>query len=206
MSRWVLLGVTMSTSEGRAYGFEVFLQQKLKGKYWWMASYHYGKTEFQTAAGTWAPSVWDSRHSGSITAGRVWGKGWQAGIKARYSSGTPFTPFDEATSAIQANWDRLQRGVFDYTNVNSQRLASFSQIDFRIDKVIARKNHSITWYLDLQNLGSNDYPLMPYLTVQRDPASKQPVVDPTDPTRYAMQLLRSDTGRTLPTLGFILEF
>lgn len=193
------------TSEGRAYGLEVFLQQKLKGKYWWMASYHFGKTEFQTAAGTWAPSVWDSRHSGSITAGRVWGKGWQAGIKARYSSGTPFTPFDEATSAIQDNWDRLQRGVFDYANVNSQRLARFSQIDFRIDKVTARKNYSITWYLDLQNLGSNDYPLMPYLTVKRDPASKLPMVDPNDPTRYAMQLLRSDTGRTLPTLGFILE-
>lgn len=194
------------TSEGRAYGLEIFLQQKLKGKYWWMASYHLGKAEFQTAADQWAPSVWDSRHSGSITAGRVWGKGWQAGIKARYSSGTPFTPFDEATSAIQDNWDRLQRGVFDYANVNSQRLASFSQIDFRIDKVTARKNYSITWYLDLQNLGSNDYPLMPYLTVKRDPASKLPMVDPNDPTRYAMQLLRSDTGRTLPTIGFILEF
>jgi hypothetical protein len=46
---------------------------------------------------------------------------------------------------------------------------------------------------------------MPYLTVKRDPASKLPMVDPNDPTRYAMQLLRSDTGRTLPTLGFILE-
>ena len=193
------------TSLGRAYGLELFLQQKLKGKYWWMASYHYGKSEFQTAAGDWAPSVWDSRHSGSVTAGRVWGKGWQMGVKARYSSGTPFTPFDEATSAVRSNWDLLQRGVFDYSQVNSQRLTSFSQIDFRIDKVTARKNYSITWYLDLQNLGSNDYPLMPYLTVQRDPSSKQPVVDPNDPTRYAMQLLRSDTGRTLPTLGFILE-
>jgi hypothetical protein len=95
--------------------------------------------------------------------------------------------------------------VFDYRNVNNQRLPGFSQIDVRIDKVIARKNHSITWYLDLQNLGSNDFPLMPYLTVQRDPASKQPLVDPNDPSRYAMQLLRSDTGRTLPTIGFILE-
>ncbi|MEY4650013.1 MAG: hypothetical protein RJA06_86 [Bacteroidota bacterium] len=194
------------TSTGRAYGLEVFLQQKLKGKYWWMASYHYGKSEFQTRNAEWAPSVWDSRHSGSVTAGRVWGKGWQAGIKARYSSGTPFTPFDAATSALRGNWDVLQRGVFDYGRVNSERLASFSQIDFRIDKVTARKNHSITWYLDLQNLGSNDYPLMPYLSVVRDAQSKQPIVDPNDPNRYQMQLLRSDTGRTLPTLGFILEF
>ena len=70
------------TSEGRAYGLEVFLQQKLKGKYWWMAAYHFGKTEFQTAAGTWAPSVWDSRHSGSITAGRVWGQGLAGGYQS----------------------------------------------------------------------------------------------------------------------------
>ncbi len=194
------------TSTGRAYGLEVFLQQKLKGKYWWMASYHYGKSEFQTQNAEWAPSVWDSRHSGSVTAGRVWGKGWQAGIKARYSSGTPYTPFDAATSALRENWDVLQRGIFDYRNVNSQRLASFSQLDFRIDKVTARKNHSITWYLDLQNLGSNDYPLMPYLTVVRDAQSKQPLLNVDDPSRYQMQLLRSDTGRTLPTIGFILEF
>ncbi|MEY4171873.1 MAG: hypothetical protein RL485_242, partial [Bacteroidota bacterium] len=66
--------------------------------------------------------------------------------------------------------------------------------------------HSITWYLDLQNLGSNDYPLMPYLTVVRDAQSKQPLLNVDDPSRYQMQLLRSDTGRTLPTIGFILEF
>ena len=194
------------TSEGRAYGLEVFLQQKLKGKYWWMASYHLGKAEFQTATSEWAPSVWDSRHSGSVTAGRVWGKGWQAGIKARYSTGTPFTPFDESSSSLRSNWDALQRGIFDYANVNSSRLAGFGQIDFRIDKVVSRKNHSITWYLDLQNLGSSNYPLMPYLTVVRDAASKQAIVDPNDSSRYLMQLLRSDTGRTLPTIGFILEF
>lgn len=194
------------TSEGRAYGLEIFLQQKLKGKYWWMASYHLGKAEFQTAANQWAPSVWDSRHSGSVTAGRVWGKGWQAGIKARYSTGTPFTPFDESSSSLRSNWDALQRGIFDYDNVNSNRLVGFGQIDFRIDKVVSRKKHSITWYLDLQNLGSSSYPLMPYLTVVRDDASKQAIVDPNDSSRYLMQLLRSDTGRTLPTIGFILEF
>jgi hypothetical protein len=47
---------------------------------------------------------------------------------------------------------------------------------------------------------------MPYLTVVRDAASKQAIVDPNDSSRYLMQLLRSDTGRTLPTIGFILEF
>jgi len=58
----------------------------------------------------------------------------------------------------------------------------------------------------LQNLASGDIPLMPYLTVVRDADTKAPLLDPTDPTRYQMQLLRSDTGRTLPTIGMILEF
>ena len=191
---------------GRARGFELFLQQKLKGQYWWMGSYNYGISEFQTAAGDWAPSVWDSRHTLSMTAGKVWGKGWQWGLKWRYSSGTPYTPFNESASALVSNWDVLQRGVFDYANVNSQRLDAFTQLDFRLDKTYSHKGWSLSWFLDLQNLASGDIPLMPYLTVVRDADTKAPLLDPTDPTRYQMQLLRSDTGRTLPTIGMILEF
>ena len=197
---------SLPNAEGRARGFELFLQQKLKGHYWWMGSYNYGISEFQTFTGEWAPSVWDSRHTLSVTTGKVWGKGWQWGLKWRYSSGTPYTPFNESASALVANWDILQRGVFDYNLVNSERLASFTQLDFRIDKTYSHKGWSLSWFLDLQNLASGDIPLMPYLTVVRDPDTKAPLLDPTDPSRYQMQLLRSDTGRTLPTIGMILEF
>lgn len=197
---------SLPDAQGRARGFELFLQQKLKGKYWWMGSYHYGISEFQTATGEWAPSVWDSRHSMSLTSGKVWGKGWQWGLKWRYSSGTPYTPFNESTSALVSSWDILQRGVFDYAQVNSERLNAFTQLDFRLDKTYSHKGWSLSWFLDLQNLASGDIPLMPYLTVVRDPDTKAPLLDPNDPSRYQMQLLRSDTGRTLPTLGMILEF
>ncbi len=193
-------------AQGRARGFELFLQQKLKGQYWWMGAYNYGISEFQTAAGDWTPSVWDSRHTVSLTSGKVWGKSWQWGLKWRYSSGTPYTPFDESTSALVANWDVLQRGVFDFGQVNSERLAAFTQLDFRLDKTYSHKGWSLNWFLDLQNLASGDIPLMPYLTVVRDADTKAPLLDPNDPTRYQMQLLRSDTGRTLPTIGMILEF
>jgi hypothetical protein len=197
---------SIPNSQGRARGFELFLQQKLKGQYWWMGAYNYGISEFQTASGDWAPSVWDSRHTLSLTTGKVWGKGWQWGLKWRYSSGTPYTPFNESASALVTNWDVLQRGVFDYAQVNSQRLDAFTQLDFRLDKTYSHKGWSLSWFLDLQNLASGDIPLMPYLTVVRDPDTKAPMLDPNDPTRYQMQLLRSDTGRTLPTIGMILEF
>ena len=197
---------SIPNAQGRARGFELFLQQKLKGQYWWMGAYNYGISEFQTASGVWAPSVWDSRHTLSLTTGKVWGKGWQWGLKWRYSSGTPYTPFNESASALVTNWDVLQRGVFDYAQVNSQRLDAFTQLDFRLDKTYSHKGWSLSWFLDLQNLASGDIPLMPYLTVVRDPDTKAPLLDPNDPTRYQMQLLRSDTGRTLPTIGMILEF
>ena len=197
---------SIPNAQGRARGFELFLQQKLKGQYWWMGAYNYGISEFQTASGDWAPSVWDSRHTLSLTTGKVWGKGWQWGLKWRYSSGTPYTPFNESASALVTNWDVLQRGVFDYAQVNSQRLNAFTQLDFRLDKTYSHKGWSLSWFLDLQNLASGDIPLMPYLTVVRDPDTKAPLLDPNDPTRYQMQLLRSDTGRTLPTIGMILEF
>ena len=197
---------SIPNAQGRARGFELFLQQKLKGQYWWMGAYNYGISEFQTASGDWAPSVWDSRHTLSLTTGKVWGKGWQWGLKWRYSSGTPYTPFNESASALVTNCDVLQRGVFDYAQVNSQRLDAFTQLDFRLDKTYSHKGWSLSWFLDLQNLASGDIPLMPYLTVVRDPDTKAPLLDPNDPTRYQMQLLRSDTGRTLPTIGMILEF
>ena len=197
---------SIPNAQGRARGFELFLQQKLKGQYWWMGAYNYGISEFQTASGDWAPSVWDSRHTLSLTTGKVWGKGWQWGLKWRYSSGTPYTPFNESASALVTNWDVLQRGVFDYAQVNSQRLDAFTQLDFRLDKTYSHKGWSLSWFLDLQNLASGDIPLMPYLTVVRDPDTKAPLLNPNDPTRYQMQLLRSDTGRTLPTIGMILEF
>jgi len=197
---------SIPNAQGRARGFELFLQQKLKGQYWWMGAYNYGISEFQTASGDWAPSVWDSRHTLSLTTGKVWGKGWLWGLKWRYSSGTPYTPFNESASALVTNWDVLQRGVFDYAQVNSQRLDAFTQLDFRLDKTYSHKGWSLSWFLDLQNLASGDIPLMPYLTVVRDPDTKAPLLDPNDPTRYQMQLLRSDTGRTLPTIGMILEF
>ena len=196
---------SISSAIGRTYGFEIFLQQKLKKNYWWMAAYNFGRSEYQTQNEIWAASVWDSRHTLSITNGYVWGKGWQIGTKWRYSSGTPYTPFNESYSSLRNNWDILQRGIFDYSLVNSQRLDPFTQLDIRLDKTYANKNWSFSWFLDLSNIASGNIPLMPYLTVVRD-SSGEPILDPNDPNRYQTELLQSDTGRVLPTIGLIFDF
>ena len=197
--------VSSSIAQGRSYGLELFLQQKLKGTYWWTMSYNFGYSETRRDGDNpWLPTVWDNRHSLNLVLGKVWGKGWQIGAKYRWATGSPYTPFDESRSAEIANWDVLQRGIFDMANPMSARLASFSIIDVRLDKTYDKKNYSLTWFLDLQNFTSSDFPLMPYLTVERD-ENQVPIVDPTDPTKYSVKTIASDTGRLLPTIGLILE-
>ena len=197
--------VSSSRAEGRAYGLELFLQQKLKGTYWWTMSYNFGYSETRLdASQEWKPTVWDNRHNINLVLGKVWGKGWQIGAKYRWATGTPYTPFDTELSAQSANWDVLQRGVFDVDQIMGERLQAYSVIDVRLDKTYNKKNYSLTWFLDLQNFTSSDIPLMPYLTVERDEMGS-PIVDPVNVEKYSMQLIQSDTGRLLPTIGLILE-
>lgn len=204
---YVAVGDQVSSSEaqGRAYGLELFLQQKLKGTYWWTMSYNFGYSETRLdASQEWTPTVWDNRHNINLVLGKVWGKGWQIGAKYRWATGTPYTPFDTELSALSANWDVLQRGIFDVDQIMGERLQAYSVIDVRLDKTYNKKNYSLTWFLDLQNFTSSDIPLMPYLTVERDDVGA-PVVDPMDAGKYSMKLIQSDTGRLLPTIGLILE-
>lgn len=197
--------VSSSVAQGRAYGLELFLQQKLKGTYWWTLSYNYGKSDTRlNASQDWLPTVWDNRHNVNLVLGKIWGKGWQVGAKYRWATGTPYTPFSEEISAIRSNWDVLQRGVFDFGSPMSGRLASYSVMDLRLDKTYNKKNYSLTWFLDLQNFMSSDIPLMPYLTLDRD-ESGAVQVDPNNNDKYLVKLIQSDTGRLLPTIGLILE-
>ena len=198
--------VSSSVAEGRSYGLELFLQQKLKGTYWWTMSYNFGFSETRlNSSEEWTPTVWDNRHNINLVLGKVWGKGWQIGAKYRWATGTPYTPFDPGLSAVRTNWDVLQRGIFDRSNIMGERLSSYSVIDVRLDKTYNKKNYSLTWFLDLQNFTSSDIPLMPYLTVQRDPESRSMLVDPSNANAYLVQTISSDTGRLLPTIGLILE-
>jgi hypothetical protein len=198
--------VSSSVAEGRSYGLELFLQQKLKGTYWWTMSYNFGFSDTRlNPSQNWTPTVWDNRHNINLVLGKVWGKGWQIGAKYRWATGTPYTPFNPEISAVASNWDVLQRGVFDVNNVMGERLASYSIIDVRLDKTYNKKNYSLTWFLDLQNFTSSDIPLMPYLTVERDEDTRAPLMDLATPGSYLVKTIASDTGRLLPTIGLILE-
>lgn len=204
---YVIVGNQPSNAiaEGRSYGFELFVQQKLKRNYWWMASYTYSVSEFKDKNGIYVPSVWDSRHYISLSAGRKWNNGWQAGFRWRYSIGTPYTPYDTLASSVITNWEVANRGIFDYNNLNAERLPAYHVLDLRVDKSWTFNHWSMNIFLDIQNAYRSDIALLPYLTTVRD-ENGVPLTVPGDPSRYQLQLINSDTGRMLTTFGIVADF
>jgi outer membrane receptor for ferrienterochelin and colicin len=190
---------------GRSYGTELFIQQKLKRNYWWMLSYSFNRSEFEDRNGELKPSSWDSRHFLTLNVGKTLKRDWQIGVRWRYSNGTPYTPYDLEASAMISNWDIANKGIFDYSRINEERLPSFHQMDIRIDKNWWFEKWNLNLFFDLQNAYRGTIALIPYLTPERD-ANWQPVVNPENSEQYLLKLIPSDTGRTLYTLGLIAEF
>ncbi|GAB2466285.1 collagen-binding protein [Hymenobacter qilianensis] len=198
-----------STGKGRAYGAELFFQQKLTRKIFAVASFTAFRSEFSGIDGQYKPSAWDTRFLASGLLGRKFNKGWEMGFKYRFAGGSPYTPFD--LEASQATYFAVGRGVLDYSRLNTLRLDSFQQFDFRLDKKFNWRRTSIDLFLDLQNAFLLKTPGLPTYSFQRTPDNTdflttdgQPVRP--DGTNAFPILLQDDSPNLTPTIGFILEF
>ena len=207
MGDYVVVGnqPSVPTANGRTYGLEVFVQQKLKSNYWWMVAYTLSFSEFEDKNKQLTPTPWDSRHFATITTGKSWKSGWQLGAKWRFSTGTPYTPYNSSESALISNWNIANRGIIDYNKLNQERLPYFHQLDLRVDKNWRFDKWNLNFFMDIQNLYGFSIELMPYLTTVND-ADWNPVIDANDPARYQLQQINSDTGRRLYSIGLIAEF
>ena len=121
------------------------------------------------------------------------------------SGGGPFTPYDLATSSLKTNWDFYPRGVPSYTQLNSQRLNNFTQLDLRLDKKYTFKSFNLNLFLDIQNITNSVYQQQKQLVLDRS-AGGAPQSDPTDATRYKMKFIEDPAGTILPTIGIIFDF
>jgi len=102
-----------SVGKGRAYGFELFFQQKLTSKIYATLSYTMVRSEFTGIDNsTYISSSWDYRHLISGIMGYKFSSGWEVGMKYRFVGGAPYTPFD--MEASQVNYAMQGKGVPDY--------------------------------------------------------------------------------------------
>ena len=134
---------------------------------------------------------------------------WELGLKYRFAGGAPFTPFDETASRL--NYLSTGTGVLNFSQLNSQRLASFNQLDIRVDKKYNFKRVTLDLFLDIQNVIPFAAPAFPRYAFKRtDDNSGFATTDgraiQADGSNAVPIILPNDPSRPLPTIGFILEF
>jgi hypothetical protein len=195
----------LSTSQGRAYGFELLGRLKEFRKTNLVFSYTYVRSEFRSLASRWIPSAWDNKHLFSLTATKKLSHNWDIGFKFRYVGGAPYTPYDLEKSSFKAAWDLQGQGYLDYSKFNTLRLKAFHQLDLRFDKEYFFAGWSLMLYADIQNV-YNFQADQPPLLIRVSDDNKQPVTDPQNPLKYSLKYLKNQTGTVLPTIGVIIEF
>ncbi|MEZ4829174.1 MAG: TonB-dependent receptor [Bacteroidia bacterium] len=195
----------VSTSEGRTYGMEVLIQQRLFKGFYGIIAYTLGKSEFQDNAGNYIPSSWDSRHIVALTAGKKFKGEWEVGAKWRLTTGTPYTPANVAFSSLKNVWDVTRVQTPDFSLLNTERIGSYHQLDIRIDKKWFFDVWSLNLFLDIQNLYGYKVPGPPILDVVKD-ENDNPLTNPADPSRYQTYFLENDLGIFQPTLGIVVTY
>jgi hypothetical protein len=126
-------------------------------------------------------------------------------MRFRFSGGSPFTPYDSITSSLRSVWDINSFGVFDYNNLNSQRLPSNHGLDVRIDKKWYWKKVTLNIYLDIQNIYNFKTITPESLIAERD-VDGNIIVDPNDSSRYKLKYIENISGTVLPSIGLQFEF
>ena len=83
----------------------------------------------------------------SVNVSGTWSVGHNMVLSARYNttSGRPYTPDNLPLSIAQ------DRDVYDLSNINGMRSASYRRLDFRFEQTRKIRNGFLTWHAGLQN-------------------------------------------------------
>ena len=194
-----------SSSEGRSYGIEFLAQKKLNKSFYGILAYTWVRSEFKDKNGKYIASAWDNKHIISMTGGIKLKNNWEIGMKFRFSGGSPFTPYDTIQSSYTYIWDINSFGVFDYDNLNSQRLRSNHGIDLRIDKKWYGEKVALNLYVDIQNIYNFQADTPPSLIAVTD-QNGNILTMTDDPSRYQLKFISNVSGTVLPSIGLQFEF
>ncbi len=189
-----------STAKGRAYGAEALTRWFGYKNLNLIVAYTFVRSEFlQPATGKYIPSSWDNRHLLTLTGSYKLPRNWDIGTKLRVIGGAPYTPYDASKSSLKAAWDAQNRPYYDYSRFNTERNATFCQLDIRIDKTYYFKGWMLGFYFDIQNATNSKNKQAPVL-------NSTGITDPSDNSRYLMKTIDIENGSMVPSIGIMMQF
>lgn len=184
----------LTNGRGRTYGMEFLYQQKLTKNFFGIFAYTLFKSEFTGLDQQYRPSVWDSRNLVSATAGYKFNQNWEAGLRYRYSGKTPYAKVNQTETL-----NTYPQIVLDYNNLGENKLDTFSQLDFRIDKKWNFKNLAFNLFIDIQNVLAQKIPEPTAYGLNRD--NDGTIINPRSLTAVNIA-----EGQVIPTIGIVLDF
>jgi hypothetical protein len=222
--------------EGRSYGVEFLVQQKLYKGFFGILAYTFGFSEFKDINNNYVYSAWDSRHILNAAFGKnfdimnksildarnakrvekgkdpikrkIANQTLQLGLNFRMQTGLPYTPFDTVASALTVNWDRFGQALRDYSLLNTERTNLFYGVDFRIDYKWFYQKWSLNLYFDLQNFPSQAAQVPQYTLDEDENNNNQPqIVNQGQPNQsYLLQRVNNTLSVSVPSIGIIVQF
>jgi len=202
------------SSAGRAYGMEVFYQQRMFKGFYGMLAYTLSWSEYKDKDGMYVPSTWDARHIVSFTLGKRFNAKWEAGVNWRMQSQLPYTPFNTELSSYRSIWDVNNQGIRDNALLNTARGKSTNIINMRVDRIYKFPKWTLNVYLDLENiLADTDSQQALLLNRQTDADGNLTengiILNPDAPyeqQKYSLKYIANGQGAFIPTFGFIVKF
>jgi hypothetical protein len=208
---------SVPTNDGKSYGVEFLVQQRLFKGFYGILAYTIGASEFKDRKNQYVASSWDARHIVALTAGKQFGKNWEIGVKWRFQTGLPYTPADP-NSALVSVWNNSGRALLDYRLLNTERTNATSRIDLRIDKKWFYKKSTLNIFFDIQNLtadAAKQKTLVLDRPLGKDANGKEIVIGeaiienpnaPADQQRYKTKFIDDIQGNLTPNIGLQFDF
>ena len=138
-------GLEPLSSDGTGYsrGIEFSIQKKSSSlNHYGLASITYSESYFTSLDGIERTGQYNQKWIANISAGYIFNDKWEAALKFRYATGSPYTPY---------NLDGTQNRV-DYL---TSTLKDSHGLDVRVDRRWNFDGWALITYLDIQNIYNN---------------------------------------------------
>lgn len=148
--------VYVNTGSGRVWGAEVLLKWRAAhGPFFGWLAYTLSRSERRDdASQPYRLFDFDQTHVVDVIGSYRLGRGWTAGLRWRYATGNPYTPY---TGGV-ADFDAGAFAPIASPHLNSARLGAFHSLDLRIDKTWTFPAWKLTAYVDVRNVYNRQNP------------------------------------------------
>ena len=185
----------IDTGSGQSKGIEVLFQQKLSNNFYGILAYTLFSSEFSGINNIRLPSVWDSGNLLTFTGGYKLPKNWEVSLRYRYAGATPFAPTDTAATLIT-----YPQIIIDYSRLGENKLSTFKQGDFRLDKKWNFEKLSFNFYIEIQNFLAQENPRPDEYTLARTDEGEDIL------PKELVKIEREERNTPFPSFGFVFDF